>query len=139
MKNKQAFTLIELLVVVLIIGILAAVAVPQYQVATDKARAKSMFPVMRHIRELEQMYKMANGSYTANFNELGIDISATIDGKYLFTKDGKIYILGSKSLMSRPWGTPGPVIYWKFDNNYALCYPEGTSRGRKLCKNLVPG
>ena len=77
MKNKQAFTLIELLVVVLIIGILAAVAVPQYQFAVDKTRVMTHFQNVQAIIKTEQIYKMANGKYTGDFTALDVDWTKT--------------------------------------------------------------
>ena len=73
MKNKQAFTLIELLVVVLIIGILAAVALPQYQRAIDKSRAMKYIQVLHGIQRVLDVYYLANGSYTYDLTELDVD------------------------------------------------------------------
>ncbi len=74
LTNKQAFTLIELLVVVLILGILAAVAVPQYQRAVDKARVSELFALVKNLKEQQEVFYLANGYYAADCNELGADM-----------------------------------------------------------------
>ena len=76
-RNKQAFTLIELLVVVLIIGILAAVALPQYKVAVVKARIGAILPIVNAIAQADQRYFLANGNYSYNLDDLDIQMPSS--------------------------------------------------------------
>ncbi len=75
--KNAGFTLIELLVVVLIIGILSAVALPQYQKAVSKSRTTEAIVTLKSIVDAQEVYYMANGAYTDDLSLLDIQVNPT--------------------------------------------------------------
>jgi len=89
MKNKtstqkllnKGFTLIELLIVVVIIGILATIALPQYQMAVGKARLSTLKDNARVIKNALDSYYLVNNAYTNNLSALDIELKGTYENQ----------------------------------------------------------
>jgi len=73
-ETRSGFTLIELLVVVLIIGILSAVAVPQYQKAVGKVRYTQAKIYAHALADAQRAYYLANGTYSGDLEELDVQL-----------------------------------------------------------------
>ena len=72
-NSSKGFTLLELLVVVLIIGILAAIALPQYKRTVEKARMTEAVTVVEAIARANDRYYLVHGKYTRDINNLDLD------------------------------------------------------------------
>lgn len=69
-RNQRGFTLVELMIVVIIVGILAAVAIPMYQGATERAKASEAVAALGTIRGAMRVYFAEHGTYVnANFTD----------------------------------------------------------------------
>ena len=144
---KKAFTLIELLVVVLIIGILAAIALPQYTIAVEKSRVAEALNNAKVIEEQFRLYALSNPGQAAYFKDItSVDLTggAWVDGGYRYQTNNfyhqglSIDDTGAISVeITRHPGTEYEL--YLSGNINALqreCVTEQTALGRKICKQL---
>ena len=146
LSNKKGFTLIELLVVVLIIGILAAVAVPQYKFAVDKARFSKLLSMVKDVIKAEEVYYLSNGKYTSVWKELDISFPGTIGGVYLSSNEGwTLQLASSGMIIATDTHLPDIALYAGYShpdntnwtNQYA-CYAKQTNeQAQNFCRRFT--
>ena len=147
MGERSGFTLIELLVVVLIIGVLAAVALPRYQKAVEKAQLIEALVLGTNIQRAEQLYYLAHGEYTNDFEVLGMEIPSGYtlnrNAKHEIKKGNNDFHLENTSNNKRAVfhyrtapNSNGLVLtlHFRFAST-TRCIPN-TDKGSALCKSL---
>ncbi len=139
-QKNNGFTLIELLVVVLIIGILSAIALPQYRVAVARAKVGRALPLLRSIVQAKERYYLANGQYTNILENLDVQFpyEKAVDTdsgsrQYQKTPIGNIALAPTSSGVF--WEGPNVVI-----DTYSgrqICYAfDNTGPGNRICASF---
>ena len=152
-NTRRGFTFLELLVVVLIIGILSAIAVPQYQKAVKKSKYVKMLAFTKIVADAQKLYYMQHGSYATSFAQLDIKLSASTPPKGVscsgWTTYDTMYVDGV--CVTIPTG-PAPGVrvilparatvmegYQYLMNKYGRAQPGLYCIGRDYIKHLCPG
>ena len=135
MQNK-AFTLIELLVVVLIIGILSAIALPQYQKAVARAHGAEAITLMRSVIPAIEEYMLANNAFPPSWDVLSVsggenlskylkDNDTLTVGNYRYILIGGRIDCGLANSTKAPrfiWQSPYATAYTNLPQRTILCY-----------------
>lgn len=143
-RTKQGFTLIELLVVVLIIGVLAAMALPQYRVAVGMSRASTMYAFMRGVDQAQQAFYMANNRYATTFDALSVGIPpgfTKVNEKRITKGRTACFImssLGEENISIKcSDGLSGVSMEKYHKNNFYICWADKTKEiENQICRSL---
>ena len=74
-KSNKGFTLIELLIVVVVIGILAAIAIPRFSAVRERSFRSTLMSDLRNLASVQEVYYNAHHSYSTSLTDLGAALS----------------------------------------------------------------
>ncbi len=148
-KMPGGFTLLELLVVVLIIGILAAVALPKYEMAVEKTRAMKAVMAVKTLQDAMERYYMANGTYPHPLNTWSLtDIQEELDVELPALPEFTIFLytdlyIGARRANSSRFNYTISKTFSNYPSSVSkrgiTCHTDvinDTSRSAQLCKML---
>ena len=124
---KRGFTLIELLIVVIIVGILATVALPQYTKVVQKARGAEAVSMLGSLRTAQMLYYVEKSKFTTGRTDLVVEYPTSGNWAYSYSNNGDadnlesyVYAVAKMDDMyitlkiedngSTTWGPPGPDV-----------------------------
>ena len=134
--KRKGFTLIELLIVVIIIGVVAAIALPMYFTATEKTRASESLHLLGTIAKAEQRHKLQSQAYTTDIKELDVTLTdfstgdaATGNG---FDSEYFEFELGAESASALRKGSGDYTLGINYTTNELTCTPASN----RICRTL---
>ena len=113
MKAKKGFTLVEILIVVVILGILAAIVIPQFTNASEEARQNNLKANLQTLRSQIELYKIDN--FGTAPDPLG-DLAPLVGKKYMDSVPLNPYTGGRDTAV-------GPGAAWDYDPNDGEIHP----------------
>ena len=125
-RSRRGFTLIELLVVVVIIGILAAIAIPKFQSTKGKANAATLKSDLRNLATAQEAYFYSNLTYTSNLPALNVSLSSGVTITW-----GTVSAAGWSAKITHPLAYP---IECAMFMGAVPPYPPATVEGQLLCQ-----
>jgi prepilin-type N-terminal cleavage/methylation domain-containing protein len=127
-RGEKGFTLIELMIVVVIIGILAALAIPRFMRATTKSKQSEAKQILKQVYTMQQAYRQEYNAYWGDavvasaaaqgaYARIGVDIMATARYTYTMAAAANTFLCTATSGVLDDDAT---VDTWTVDQNGTL-------------------